>query len=132
MIIVALIILPSKIEDLITLWIERKNSARSYSAHWSTIKHIVVCIEHLQHDFLLNFLKEFYGHRKNQVCFLTLISRDPFRYKNSLLKSINTVLLSTSECNLQLKQLLNSPIWHGRVYYIYGSAMRNADLMRAE
>ena len=66
MIITALIILPSKIEDLITLWIERKNTA-SYGQHWVEIRHIVVCLTHLNYDFVLHFLKEFYAHRKNQV-----------------------------------------------------------------
>ena len=68
MIIVALIILPSKFEALITLWIERKNTT-SYSTHFLNIKHIVVCLTHLNADFVLHFLREFYSHRKNEVNF---------------------------------------------------------------
>ena len=43
-----------------------KRSGGSYSNKLNR-KHIVLCVTHLEHDFLNHFLMEFYGHQKNQA-----------------------------------------------------------------
>jgi hypothetical protein len=47
-------------------------------------------------------------------------------------KGIVTVLLSATELDVQLKSLLNTPLWKQRVFYIHGSALRDLDLERAK
>ena len=59
-----------KIETLVSLWIEKKKSGGSYRSVISKNKHIVVCLNHLEYDFITDFLNEFYSHRKNQVIYL--------------------------------------------------------------
>jgi hypothetical protein len=61
---------------------------------------------------IADFLNEFYAHRKNQ--------------------SIHTILLSSSDIDIQLRSLLHTPLWKQRVFYIHGSALRNSDLGRAK
>ena len=50
-----------------SLWLEKKKTGGTYTTQRSTNKHIVLCVNDLEHDFILHFLKEFYGHRRNQV-----------------------------------------------------------------
>ena len=47
-------------------------------------------------------------------------------------KATHTILLTNTEISQQVKQILNSPLWNGRVYYINGSALRDSDLDRAQ
>ena len=134
MIVVTLIILPSKFDNLITLWIERKNTTSYTGANLIKIEHIVVCLTHLNADFVLHFLKEFYAHRKNQVYYYPYFYLKNITIYNANIsfKSINSVFLSTSDLTSQMKRILHSPMWHGRVVYICGSALRNGDLLRAK
>ncbi len=68
MIIVALIVIPTQLEHLASLWFERQNLGASYSSHRSMHeRHIVVCTTALSYDIIVDFLNEFYAHRKNQV-----------------------------------------------------------------
>ncbi|CAF0855636.1 unnamed protein product, partial [Brachionus calyciflorus] len=112
-IIVALVVVPTQLEHLASLWFERQNLGASYSTHRAAHeRHIVVCSTALQYDLIFDFLNEFYAHRKNQ--------------------SIHTILLSSSELDIQLRSLLHTPIWKQRVFYIHGSALRDNDLERAK
>ena len=56
-----------QIETLVSLWIEKKNSGGSYSSQSAENKHVVICLNYLEYDFITHFLNEFYSHRKNQV-----------------------------------------------------------------
>ena len=47
-------------------------------------------------------------------------------------QSIHTILLSSSELDIQLRSLLHTPLWKQRVFYIHGSALRDNDLERAK
>jgi hypothetical protein len=59
-----------KLEHLASLWFERQNLGASYSRHRAAHeKHIVVCSTALQYDLIIDFLNEFYAHRKNHVNF---------------------------------------------------------------
>ena len=49
-----------------------------------------------------------------------------------MIKNTHSIILSTSELTSHVKQLLNSPLWYGRVYFINGSVMRDSDLERAK
>ncbi|CAL1533965.1 unnamed protein product [Lymnaea stagnalis] len=68
MICFALIILPTQIEQLALIWLERQKMGGSYSSHRAqTEKHVVVCMTTLQADSVMDFLNEFYAHAKLQV-----------------------------------------------------------------
>ena len=68
MLCVSIIIIPTHVEQLISLWVERQNLGASYSAHRATHeKHIVFCSNALYYDTIFDFINEFYAHRKNQV-----------------------------------------------------------------
>jgi hypothetical protein len=45
---------------------------------------------------------------------------------------VHTILLSSSDLDIQLRSLLHTPIWKERVFYIHGSALRDTDLERAK
>lgn len=113
MMVIALVVIPTQLEHLASLWIERQTLGASYSTHRAVSeKHIVVCTTALQYDLIIDFLNEFYAHRKNQ--------------------SIHTILLSSSDIDIQLRSLLHTPLWKQRVFYIHGSALRDNDLDRAK
>ena len=75
MVIVALVVIPTQLESLASLWFERQNLGASYSSHRAVSeKHIVVCTTAVQYDLIIDFLNEFYAHRKNQVNKMLLFS----------------------------------------------------------
>jgi potassium channel subfamily T protein 1 len=75
-------------------------------------RHVVVCATTLQLNAIMDFLNEFYAHRK--------------------LQNYCSVLLSPSELDKNLAIILQVPLWSQRVIYIQGSAMNNSDLNRAQ
>ncbi|CAK8690807.1 unnamed protein product [Clavelina lepadiformis] len=112
-IIVALGILPSQIEQLSFIWSEGKRHGGEYSRQRAkTEKHVVVCATDLRMDVILDFLNEFYAH--------------------STLQKYYVVLLSPSELDGPLERFLQVPIWAERVIYIRGSVLRDTDLTRVK
>lgn len=68
MICVALIVLPTQIEQLACTWMERQKLGGKYSVHRAqTEKHCVVCSTTLRADTVMDFLNEFYAHPLLQV-----------------------------------------------------------------
>ncbi len=59
----------NKVDSLLRFWFEKNRVGNSYIIKRSNNKHIVLCLASLQYDFIVDFLKEFYGHRSNQVPF---------------------------------------------------------------
>ena len=68
MILIVLAVVPTQLEHLASLWFERQNLGASYSSQQAALeRHIVVIATSLQYDIIVDFLNEFYAHRKNQV-----------------------------------------------------------------
>ncbi|KAH9496929.1 potassium channel, sub T, member 1 [Bulinus truncatus] len=68
MICFAIMILPTQVEQLALIWLERQKMGGSYSSHRAqTEKHVVVCMTILQADSVMDFLNEFYAHGKLQA-----------------------------------------------------------------
>ncbi len=78
MIIVALVVVPTKLEHLASLWFERKHLGGIYTGTKND-KHVVLCCNNLEYDLLCDFLKEFYAHRKNQVMFANFFPLIPLK-----------------------------------------------------
>ncbi|XP_016894513.1 potassium channel subfamily T member 2 isoform X2 [Cynoglossus semilaevis] len=113
MICVALVVLPLQFEELIYLWMERQKSGGNYSRHRAqTEKHIVLCVSALKIDLLMDFLNEFYAHPRLQDYYV--------------------VILCPSEMDLQVRRVLQIPLWSQRVIYLQGSVLKDQDLLRAK
>ncbi|XP_066569146.1 potassium channel subfamily T member 1 [Amia ocellicauda] len=113
MICVALVVLPLQFEELIYLWMERQKSGGNYSRHRAqTEKHVVLCVSSLKIDLLMDFLNEFYAHPRLQDYYV--------------------VILCPTEMDLQVRRVLQIPLWSQRVIYLQGSALKDQDLMRAK
>uniref|UniRef100_UPI0037E88A33 potassium channel subfamily T member 1 isoform X3 n=1 Tax=Semicossyphus pulcher TaxID=241346 RepID=UPI0037E88A33 len=113
MICVALVVLPLQFEELIYLWMERQKSGGNYSRHRAqTEKHVVLCVSGLKIDLLMDFLNEFYAHPRLQDYYV--------------------VILCPSEMDLQVRRVLQIPLWSQRVIYLQGSVLKDQDLMRAK
>ncbi|KAM6984638.1 potassium channel subfamily T member 1 [Aplochiton taeniatus] len=113
MICVALVVLPLQFEELIYLWMERQKSGGNYSRHRAqTEKHVVLCVSALKIDLLMDFLNEFYAHPRLQDYYV--------------------VILCPSEMDLQVRRVLQIPLWSQRVIYLQGSVLKDQDLMRAK
>ncbi|XP_055896254.1 potassium channel subfamily T member 2-like isoform X3 [Biomphalaria glabrata] len=111
MICFAIMILPTQVEQLALIWLERQKMGGSYSSHRAqTEKHVVVCMTILQADSVMDFLNEFYAHGKLQDYFV--------------------VMLSPCELDTTMKMLLQVPLWAQRVIYVQGSALKDTDLTR--
>ncbi|XP_053380951.1 potassium channel subfamily T member 2-like isoform X3 [Mercenaria mercenaria] len=111
MIVAALLVLPTQLEQLAYTWMERQKQGGTYSSHRAqTEKHVVVCTTTLQADTIMDFLNEFYSHPKLQDYFV--------------------VLLSPCELDPTMKVLLQVPMWAQRVIFIQGSALKDTDLAR--
>ncbi|BFZ20395.1 hypothetical protein BsWGS_23433 [Bradybaena similaris] len=111
MICFALVILPTQVEQLALIWLERQKMGGSYSSHRAQAeKHVVVCMTVLQADSVMDFLSEFYAHPKLQDYFV--------------------VLLSPCELDITMKMLLQVPLWAQRVIFVQGSALKDTDLTR--
>ncbi|PIO39327.1 hypothetical protein AB205_0144800, partial [Aquarana catesbeiana] len=113
MICVALVVLPLQFEELVYLWMERQKSGGNYSRHRAqTEKHVVLCVSSLKIDLLMDFLNEFYAHPRLQDYYV--------------------VILCPTEMDLQVRRVLQIPLWSQRVIYLQGSALKDQDLMRAK
>ncbi|KAI1716329.1 calcium-activated BK potassium channel alpha subunit domain-containing protein [Ditylenchus destructor] len=113
LIIVAFLVLPSKIEALGQTWLEREKSVYDYTKGFSHEEgiHVVVTITHLEPDFIQDFLNEFFAHPKHQGYLV--------------------VLLSPCDLDNRMKMLLRIPLWSHRIVYVRGSALKDEDLERA-
>ncbi|XP_064416974.1 potassium channel subfamily T member 2 isoform X2 [Latimeria chalumnae] len=113
MICVALIVLPIQFEQLAFLWMERQKSGGNYSRYRAqTEKHVVLCVSSLKIDLLMDFLNEFYAHPRLQDYYV--------------------VILCPTEMDVQVRRVLQIPLWSHRVIYLQGSALKDQDLMRAK
>ncbi|XP_030225571.1 potassium channel subfamily T member 1 isoform X5 [Gadus morhua] len=110
---VALVVLPLQFEELAYLWMERQKSGGNYSRHRAqTEKHVVLCVSSLKIDLLMDFLNEFYAHPRLQDYYV--------------------VILCPTEIDIQVRRILQIPLWSQRVIYLQGSALKDQDLMRAK
>ncbi|XP_072504429.1 potassium channel subfamily T member 2 isoform X7 [Notamacropus eugenii] len=113
MICVALVVLPIQFEQLAFLWMERQKSGGNYSRHRAqTEKHVVLCVSSLKIDLLMDFLNEFYAHPRLQDYYV--------------------VILCPTEIDVQVRRVLQIPMWSQRVIYLQGSALKDQDLLRAK
>uniref|UniRef100_A0A8C6JHR8 Uncharacterized protein n=1 Tax=Melopsittacus undulatus TaxID=13146 RepID=A0A8C6JHR8_MELUD len=102
MICVALVVLPLQFEELVYLWMERQKSGGNYSRHRAqTEKHVVLCVSSLKIDLLMDFLNEFYAHPRLQDYYV--------------------VILCPTEMDIQVRRVLQIPLWSQRVIYLQGS-----------
>ncbi|XP_062937774.1 potassium channel subfamily T member 1 isoform X4 [Cynocephalus volans] len=114
MICVALVVLPLQFEELVYLWMERQKSGGNYSRHRAqTERHVVLCVSSLKVDLLMDFLNEFYAHPRLQ-------------------QDYYVVILCPTEMDIQVRRVLQIPLWSQRVIYLQGSALKDQDLMRAK
>ncbi|XP_022356072.1 potassium channel subfamily T member 1 [Enhydra lutris kenyoni] len=105
--------LPPQFEELVYLWMERQKSGGNYSRHRAqTEKHVVLCVSSLKVDLLMDFLNEFYAHPRLQDYYV--------------------VILCPTEMDIQVRRVLQIPLWSQRVIYLQGSALKDQDLMRAK
>ncbi|KAK0151024.1 Potassium channel subfamily T member 1 [Merluccius polli] len=110
---VALVVLPLQFEELAYLWMERQKSGGNYSRHRAqTEKHVVLCVSSLKIDLLMDFLNEFYAHPRLQDYYV--------------------VILCPTEIDIQVRRIMQIPLWSQRVIYLQGSALKDQDLMRAK
>ncbi|XP_031705193.1 potassium channel subfamily T member 1 isoform X5 [Anarrhichthys ocellatus] len=110
---VALVVLPLQFEELAYLWIESQKLGGNYSRHRAqTEKHVVLCVSSLKIDLLMDFLNEFYAHPRLQDYYV--------------------VILCPTEIDIQVRRILQIPLWSQRVIYLQGSALKDQDLMRAK
>ncbi|XP_053549811.1 potassium channel subfamily T member 2 isoform X3 [Bombina bombina] len=113
MICVALVVLPIQFEQLAYCWMERQKSGGNYSRHRAqTEKHVVLCVSSLKIDLLMDFLNEFYAHPRLQDYYV--------------------VILCPTEMDVQVRRVLQIPMWSQRVIYLQGSALKDQDLLRAK
>nr|XP_020827388.1 potassium channel subfamily T member 2 isoform X1 [Phascolarctos cinereus] len=102
-----------KFEQLAFLWMERQKSGGNYSRHRAqTEKHVVLCVSSLKIDLLMDFLNEFYAHPRLQDYYV--------------------VILCPTEIDIQVRRVLQIPMWSQRVIYLQGSALKDQDLLRAK
>ncbi|XP_069379484.1 potassium channel subfamily T member 1-like isoform X6 [Paralichthys olivaceus] len=110
---VALVVLPLQFEELAYLWMEKQKLGGNYSRHRAqTEKHVVLCVSSLKIDLLMDFLNEFYAHPRLQDYYV--------------------VILCPTEIDIQVRRILQIPLWSQRVIYLQGSALKDQDLMRAK
>uniref|UniRef100_A0A8C9SZI8 Potassium sodium-activated channel subfamily T member 1 n=1 Tax=Scleropages formosus TaxID=113540 RepID=A0A8C9SZI8_SCLFO len=110
---VALVVLPLQFEELVYLWMERQKLGGNYSRHRAqTEKHVVLCVSSIKTDLLMDFLNEFYAHPRLQDYYV--------------------VILCPTEMDIQVRRVLQIPLWSQRVIYLQGSALKDQDLMRAK
>ncbi|XP_029442659.1 LOW QUALITY PROTEIN: potassium channel subfamily T member 2-like, partial [Rhinatrema bivittatum] len=100
-------------EQLAFLWMERQKSGGNYSRYRAqTEKHVVLCVSSLKIDLLMDFLNEFYAHPRLQDYYV--------------------VILCPTEMDLQVRRVVQIPLWSQRVIYLQGSVLKDQDLMRAK
>ena len=92
---------------------EKQKRGTTYSRHRAeTERHVVVCSTSLHPNIIMDFLNEFYAH--------------------PVLQNYYVVILSPSEMNANLNQILQAPMWLQRVTYVQGSLLDSSDLQRAQ
>lgn len=120
---------------------ERQKSGGNYSRHRAqTEKHVVLCVTSLKIDLLMDFLNEFYAHPRLQVHGMLLWMSIMYfsmwwRYRNqfsNVLQDYYVVILCPTEMDIQVRRILQIPLWSQRVIYLQGSALKDQDLMRAK
>ncbi|KPP76705.1 potassium channel subfamily T member 1-like [Scleropages formosus] len=90
-----------------------QKSGGNYSRHRAqTEKHVVLCVSSLKIDLLMDFLNEFYAHPRLQDYYV--------------------VILCPTEMDIQVRRVLQIPLWSQRVIYLQGSVLKDQDLMRAK
>lgn len=120
---------------------ERQKSGGNYSRHRAqTEKHVVLCVSSLKIDLLMDFLNEFYAHPRLQVrpglwgpvqgwaggrCRALSCRRVGWQ-------DYYVVILCPTEMDVQVRRVLQIPLWSQRVIYLQGSALKDQDLMRAK
>lgn len=114
LIVISILILPSKFEELASVYVERKKSTSTSYSRQRVVreKHVVVCMNNCQNSSIMEFLNEFYAHR--------------------MLQNYCVVFLCPIELDKRLSAVFQSPMWSQRVVYIQGSALNNFDLNRAQ
>ena len=111
MICVAIAFIPRQIERISTTFNERQKTGGVYSKRQALrYKHVVVCCQHLTAGTVMNFLTEFYAHRK---------------YQNH-----SVILLCPLDPEDDMHMILRDPKWSNRVRFMKGSALKDIDLMR--
>ncbi|XP_076465055.1 potassium channel subfamily T member 2-like [Babylonia areolata] len=111
MIIIAFALFPHQIQVIALTWLERQKTGGVYSKrNAAQNKHVIVCATSLTLDAVMDFLNEFYAHRK--------------------LERHNVILLSPQELDSNIQIILKDPKWMHRVIYIRGSALKDIDLER--
>lgn len=76
-------------------------------------------------------------HIKYTVCVLVLLLWFYIRKFNhtfclSCLQDYYVVILCPTEMDIQVRRILQIPLWSQRVIYLQGSALKDQDLMRAK
>ncbi|XP_063407374.1 potassium channel subfamily T member 2-like isoform X1 [Mytilus trossulus] len=111
MICVAIAFIPRQIERIITTFMERQKTGGNYSKRQALrSKHVIVCCQFLTSASVMNFLTEFYAHRK--------------------LQNHIVILLCPVDPESDMHMILRDPKWSNRVRYMKGSALKDIDLMR--
>lgn len=131
-------------EELAYLWMESQKLGGNYSRHRAqTEKHVVLCVSSLKIDLLMDFLNEFYAHPRLQVLQSSLnrktsphlvTSKSFCVFVSSLSpgQDYYVVILCPTEIDIQVRRILQIPLWSQRVIYLQGSALKDQDLMRAK
>lgn len=124
---------------------ERQKSGGNYSRHRAqTEKHVVLCVSSLKIDLLMDFLNEFYAHPRLQVRLPggpTLgwawgpgrpVMRGRPGSPPRRPQDYYVVILCPTDMDIQVRRVLQIPLWAQRVIYLQGSALKDQDLMRAK
>lgn len=126
---------------------ERQKSGGNYSRHRAqTEKHVVLCVSSLKIDLLMDFLNEFYAHPRLQVHHPGGPGRpvmwgrrgwqgraDPMPAPTLRRpQDYYVVILCPTDMDIQVRRVLQIPLWAQRVIYLQGSALKDQDLMRAK
>lgn len=69
-------------------------------------------------------LPMFFLNKESQNKFFNIIS--------SFLQDYYVVILCPTEIDIQVRRILQIPLWSQRVIYLQGSALKDQDLMRAK
>ncbi|CAI9615520.1 unnamed protein product, partial [Staurois parvus] len=92
---------------------ERQKSGGNYSRYRAqTEKHVVLCVSSLKIYLLMDFFNEFYAHPR--------------------LQDYYAVILCPTEMDIQVRRILQIPMWSQRVIYLQGSALKDQDLLSAK
>ncbi|KAH3877237.1 hypothetical protein DPMN_001099, partial [Dreissena polymorpha] len=111
MICVAVAFIPMQIQTIASTIVERMKMGSEYTERRAAgNKHVVVVSRTLQTETVMDFLSEFYAHRK--------------------LEEQVVVLMAADELDRNMQVILKDPNWSQRVVYMRGSVLRETDLKR--